>query len=190
MNKKLNKIFEFITSIVWILKISFTINRLKFAVRILITILYAVFPVVSYWLLKMIIDIALSQNPEINSDLKPILYLIALKIAFDVGWYFLDNLLENLFKVMRFDLEAFFINTVMSKLNRLDVEFYENSKFLDLKQKTLDTYTYRPTELLNIAFWVFYNLIQITISFSDSGISNTSKNWPICMEYLGFRFHN
>ncbi|MDP3983149.1 MAG: ABC transporter ATP-binding protein [bacterium] len=163
MNKKLNKISELITSIVWILKISFTINRLKFAVRILTTILYAVFPVVSYWLLKMIIDIALSQNPEINSDLKPILYLIALKIAFDVGWYFLDNLLENLFKVMRFDLEAFFINTVMSKLNRLDVEFYENSKFLDLKQKTLDTYTYRPTELLNIAFWVFYNLIQITI---------------------------
>src|SRR3990167_2627290 len=111
MNKKLNKIFEFITSIVWILKISFTINRLKFAVRILTTILYAVFPVVSYWLLKMIIDIALSQNPEINSDLKPIFYLIALKIAFDIGWYFLDNLLENLFKVMRFDLEAFFINT-------------------------------------------------------------------------------
>ena len=163
MNKKLNRIFGLVASILWILKISFVINRLKFATRIITIILYAVFPVISYWLLKIIIDIALNQNPEINSDLKPIFYLIALKIAFDVGWYFLDNLLESLFKVMRFDLEAFFINTVMTKLNRLDVEFYENSKFLDLKQKTLDTYTHRPTELLNIAFWVFYNLIQIVI---------------------------
>ncbi|MCL4374826.1 ABC transporter ATP-binding protein/permease [Patescibacteria group bacterium] len=163
MKQRLIKLFQLVRNLVWILRISYAINRPKFIIRIVTTILYAVFPIVSYWFLKQIIDSALALRSSDYASVKPIIYLIALKISFDVGWYFLDTFLEGMFKIMRFDLEAYFAEKIVMQLNRLDLEFFENSDFLDLKQKALDTYTWRPTEMLNIAFWSLYNLLQIVI---------------------------
>jgi len=163
MKSKFNQLIELVKSLVWILKISYSINRFKFIVRIFITIFYVALPIISYWLLKQIIDTSLILKPTSINVIKPVLYLIALKVSFDVGWYFLDSFLEGMFKIMRFDLEAYFAVVMVKKLNQMDIEFFENSNFLDLKQKALDTYSWRTTDMLNIAFWSFYNLMQIGI---------------------------
>ena len=163
MKNKISQLIELVRSLVWILKISYSINRFKFIVRLLITIFYVALPIISYWLLKQIIDTSLILKSTSVDVIKPVLYLIALKVSFDVGWYFLDSFLEGMFKIMRFDLEAYFAVVMVKKLNQMDIEFFENSNFLDLKQKALDTYSWRTTDMLNIAFWSFYNLMQIGV---------------------------
>ncbi len=163
MKNKISQLIELVKSLFWILKISYSINHFKFIVRIFVTIFYVALPIVSYWLLKQIIDTSLILKSTSLDVIKPVLYLIALKVSFDVGWYFLDSFLEGMFKIMRFDLEAYFAETMVKKLNQMDIEFFENSSFLDLKQKALDTYSWRTTDMLNIAFWSFYNLMQICV---------------------------
>ncbi len=163
MKHKIFSFFQLVKNLLWILTISYSINKVKFCIRVLTTLCYVFFPILSYWFLKQIIDLAVGATKAEGLALITFLYLIALKISFDVGWYFLDTFLEGLFKIMRFDLEAFFAETIVKKLNTLDLGFFENSSFLDLKQKALDTYTWRPTEMLNIAFWSLYNVVQIIV---------------------------
>lgn len=163
MKSKINQLIELVKSLLWILNISYSINHLKFFIRIFVTILYVVFPILSFWLLKQIIDTSLALTSTSITFIKPVLYLIAIKVFFDVGWYFLDSFLEGMFKIMRFDLELYFATKMSEKLNQMDIEFFENSRFLDLKQKALDTYSWRTTDTLNIAFWSFYNLMQIGV---------------------------
>ena len=162
MKNFISKLYQLITSLVWILRISAGISRLKFIVRLMATILYAALPIASAWVLKIIIDTALGGE-TVNSNGNFLIFLIAMKVVLDVSWYFTDTFLESLFKIMRFDLEANFIDRVIKKLNFLDLEFFENSKFLDLKQKALDTYGWRPTQLLDVAYYAFYNLLQVAI---------------------------
>ena len=155
------KAVQFVKSLVWILKISYQIDPKKFITRIVVTVCYALLPILSFWMLKLIIDFALTSKLESSLAVKAAIYLIALKIVFDLSWFLFDSFLEGLFKIMRFDLEAYFIHSVIAKLNSLDLGFFEDSQFLDLKQKALDTYSWRPTEFLNVAFWSFYNILQV-----------------------------
>ncbi len=159
MKSRFDKLNLLIQNLLWILNISYNISKKKFILRILVTILYAGLPMLSYWMLKIIIDSALS--PSVLKDITPLLLVILLKLVFDLGWNFLDTLLEGLFKIMRFDMEKYFVALVTKKLNTVDLGFYENSNYLDLKQKTLDTYAHRPTEFLNVAFWSLYNVFQV-----------------------------
>lgn len=156
------KLIRLIKNIVWILKISYSLGPLKFIVRICTIVLYASFPILSFWILKLIIDQALLSYVS-RTTYNNLFYLVGLKIMLDLTWFFLDSFLEGLFKIMRFDLEAYFSHTVVSKLNTMDLGFFEDSTILDLKQKALDTYSWRPTEMLNISFWSLYNLIQVTV---------------------------
>ncbi|PJB88055.1 hypothetical protein CO083_03790, partial [Candidatus Roizmanbacteria bacterium CG_4_9_14_0_8_um_filter_34_12] len=87
MKNKISQLIELVRSLVWILKISYSINRFKFIVRIFVTIFYVVLPIISYWLLKQIIDTSLVLKSTSIDVIKPVLYLIALKVSFDVGWY-------------------------------------------------------------------------------------------------------
>lgn len=159
MKDKLKKSYQLVQNLIWILSISRSISKIKFIVRVASIVMYAVLPMLSYWMLKTIIDSAV--QPKIGFNQSVLGFIIAFKLLFDLAWLFLDSFLEGLFKIMRFDMEAKFISLVMTKLNNLDISFFENSAFLDLKQKTLDTYTSRPTEFLNVAFWSFYNILQI-----------------------------
>jgi len=156
------KLIRLIKNIIWILKISYSLGPLKFIARICTIILYATLPILSFWILKLIIDQAVLSYVS-KTTFNNLLYLVGLKIVLDLTWFFLDSLLEGLFKIMRFDLEAYFSHTVISKLNSMDLGFFEDSTILDLKQKALDTYSWRPTEMLNISFWSLYNLIQVTV---------------------------
>ena len=156
------KLVRLIKNIIWILKISYSLGPLKFIARICTIILYATLPILSFWILKLIIDQAVLSYVS-KTTFNNLLYLVGLKIVLDLTWFFLDSLLEGLFKIMRFDLEAYFSHTVISKLNSMDLGFFEDSTILDLKQKALDTYSWRPTEMLNISFWSLYNLIQVTV---------------------------
>jgi len=156
------KLVRLIKNIIWILKISYSLGPLKFIARICTIILYATLPILSFWILKLIIDQAVLSYVS-KTTFNNLLYLVGLKIVLDLTWFFLDSLLEGLFKIMRFDLEAYFSHIVISKLNSMDLGFFEDSTILDLKQKALDTYSWRPTEMLNISFWSLYNLIQVTV---------------------------
>jgi len=156
------KLIRLIKNIIWILKISYSLGPLKFIARICTIILYATLPILSFWILKLIIDQAVLSYVS-KTTFNNLFYLVGLKIVIDLTWFFLDSLLEGLFKIMRFDLEAYFSHIVVSKLNTMDLGFFEDSTILDLKQKALDTYSWRPTEMLNISFWSLYNLIQVTV---------------------------
>lgn len=156
------KLIRLIKNIIWILRISYSLSPLKFIVRIVAIIFYAGLPILSFWILKLIIDQAILSYAS-QAPVQQIFYLVGLKIILDISWFFLDSLLEGLFKIMRFDLEAYFTHTIVSKLNSMDLAFFEDSSILDLKQKALDTYSWRPTEMLNISFWSLYNLIQVIV---------------------------
>src|SRR3989338_6754859 len=96
-----SKLYQLITSLVWILTISAGISRLKFIVRLAATVLYAVLPIASAWVLKIIIDTALGGK-TVNNSGNILLYLIVIKVVLNVSWYFTDTFLESLFKIMRF----------------------------------------------------------------------------------------
>lgn len=183
MGNKIDKAKSLFINLNWILYNSFKASKPKFILRLIITLLYVALPILSAWYLKKSIDLAVNipTSNQTSIDLNLLILYVIIKIFFDLSWYFADNVLEALFKIMRFDLEFLFTKNVLHKLSNTDLEFFENSKFLDLKQKVIDTYTSHPTEFLNVAFWSLYNVIQVLV---QGAILYSLNPWWILLLYL------
>ena len=74
LHKRFEKLLVLTDNLLWILKLSYVINRKKFITRIVVTIIYAALPMFSYWMLKLIIDAAL--QPTVVTNLIPFILVI------------------------------------------------------------------------------------------------------------------
>lgn len=158
MKNKTTKLYQFLKNLVWILNISYKTNKPLFILRLLVTIVYISVPILSTWTLSSIINSLID-----GSGFTVLLNLVAVKIVLDITYIFIDLLIEGLFKIMRFNLEKHFAVIYLSKLNQIPYPRFEDSNFLNLKQKVSETYSWKPTEFLNVSFWILYNITQLII---------------------------
>ena len=124
----------------------------------------AIIPFVNAYIYKLIIDLVVNAATGLPFRYDQLYLLIATRAltlfiqdaAFSAQHYF-DMLLWTKFPVHLYQ-------AVLTKLSRLDVEYFEDSSFKDRLEKVREAYAWRPLNMLSYSFYGFQNLLQFMIA--------------------------
>lgn len=67
--------------------------------------------------------------------------------------------------LFRYKISEYFTEKVNRKMKEIDLEFFENPEFTNLKKNALDGYEWRPAEMLQTLLGVIQSMIRTIVSF-------------------------
>lgn len=152
-------------TIITTLKFAYKVNKLFFFVCILIVFLTGLTPVISSLLLGLIVN-TLTDKTTFSHSLIIALVVGYIFIIFikDIAREYMQTITAYLY---RYDLAKFMVEKIISKLNEMDIQFFESSEFNDIKAKALETFEWRPSSLL----LGIYNAMDSTLGTLFSGFA-------------------
>lgn len=148
---KRNSVMNSVKIIFKHLKTAYVINPRYFFGNILALFLNAVAPLAEAFTLGMVLGevVNISNGGEPTNVL---IWLVLFALADYIGTVGWELFATINYTVYRYDFTAYFTNAVFKKIGELDVEFFENPKFADLKTKALDQFSWAPSELNQMNF--------------------------------------
>jgi len=164
MSKKFSNHRKLFSSGWRILKHAWKINKLHLSLMTISVLLTSLLPFLSAWVFNELINtvISISNNTGGSDELTKILiFFIAVRVILSIGY----NLVSYSENRLRFSLEKEFNKLINVKLTSLDIELLEDPKFINLKSKATDSYTWRPQTFLSNLLYGIQNIIQILASF-------------------------
>jgi ATP-binding cassette subfamily B protein len=141
-----------------LLKISYKVNKRYFYGTFLACIFVAATPVLSSFLFGQVLTKVTTLNVTAETS-----GLIAVLVFYGISRY-IEGVAYEYFLALsnilyRYDVSLYFTEKVIEKVAQLDIEFFENPKYSDLKAKALDSFEYKPADLLREFFGFFRNLM-------------------------------
>jgi len=128
-------------------------------------IIPAFIPFINIYIYKLVIDMVVAAVSGAQFDVTQLYPLIGYRVA----TYFLQDAAIRtqgfVSKLLWIKLPMVLSQMVMAKISTLDMEYFENSKFRDLLEKTRESYNARPQQLLEQIFYCLQGVIQVTIAF-------------------------
>ena len=163
-----------------LLRILWKTDKWLFAGTLITVSIPAIIPFVNAYIYKLIIDLVVNSLTASAFNFQALYLLIASRIvslfiqeaAISAQNYY-ELLLWTKFPVRIYQL-------VLTKLSKLDVQFFEDSSFRDKLEKVRDAYSWRTVNSLSFLFYGFQSLLQFFIAL----IAVATLNWLLIFVVL------
>lgn len=155
---------EQIKTVLKVIKAAARVSKVYFITGCVALILTSSLPILANYFLAGIIQ-SVSQiathSVTIESVYSLLMFYILVLLLSDGA----DEIFNSIAALLiRYDLGRYFSGVVFAKVNELDLEFFENPKYADLKSRALDTYEWRPADLMRFTFYTLEKLLAAMIA--------------------------
>ncbi len=124
----------------------------------------AVFPFITAYIFKLIIDLVVQAIPTHVVDYQRLFVLFAILFFINyiqsMAFTFQDYVTRILYT--KFPITLFKI--ILDKVSSLDMQYFEDSEFHDTLQKVRESYSWRPLELIFFNFYILQSIVQVSIA--------------------------
>lgn len=148
-----------------VVKLVWSIDRFLLSTVVIVTIIPSIIPFVNIYIYKLIIDLVVNSIRGQPFQYSTLYVLLGIRIVTyylsDFSWRTQEYVERLLWAKLPIRLDEI----VFKKINSLDIQYFEDSKFKDLLQKVRDNYYYRPQQVISYLIFSLQSTVQVLIAF-------------------------
>jgi len=156
-----------------LIKLIWSIDRFFLSVGVLVTIIPSIIPFINIYIYKLIIDLVVASVNGQAFEYSSLYLLLGIRVL----TYFLQDFSwrtqEYAERLLWARLPIKLHEIIFTKINSLDMQYFEDSKFKDLLQKVRDNFYFRPQQIISYLIFLLQSSIQVAIAF----VALVSLNW-------------
>lgn len=132
-----------------------------------------ILPFINAYVYKLIIDLIVEAVNGTGPDMTRLYILIGLRFLTYFAQESAFTVQVHLERLLWTKVPIYLNQEFFGKISRLDIQYFEDSKFRDLLEKVRDSYHFRPQQLISNLFYAMQSLIQVVIAL----IAISRLNW-------------
>ncbi len=167
-----NKILSLSNNLRFVFQITYSIDRKLFFLNIIFFILLAILPIVSLWMLKLLVDNIIKSG---NIQDPKVMIFVGLFIVVQILFSFIQQWSAYYLQKQQYLLSEHISLKVLSKAAEIDYAFYEDPEFYDSLHLTQNKSAYLPAQIIS----TLQTLVQQLFMFIALALFLFSIHWSI-----------
>lgn len=167
-----NKILSFSNNLRFVFQLTYKIDPKLFILNIFFFILLAILPILSLWMLKLLVDSIIETKNIQNTR---VLYFVGLFIVIQVFISFILQWSAYLQQKQQYLISEHISLRVLTKAGEIDYAYYEDPAFYDSLHMTQNKSSYLPAQIIS----TLQSLIQQFLTFIALALFLFAIHWSI-----------